>query len=501
MNMDVPIALGISLAYAMSLYETINHGEHAYFDASVSLLFFLLIGRTLDHVMRERARAAVTGLSRLAPRGAMVVRDDGSRDYLPIAEIIPGMGVLVAAGERIPVDGEVVSGSSDLDCCDRQRRKRAASASGRVRRCGPACSTSASPLTMRATAAARRLLPRRDGAADGGGRGRPRPLPAHRRPGRALYSPVVHLTALATFIGWMVAAGDWHQALTIAIAVLIITCPCALGLAVPIVQVVAARRLFERGIMVKDGSAMERLAEIDTVVFDKTGTLTTGAPLLSNANAIEAGALATAAAIAAHSRHPLSVALVEAAGGRLADTARVRPHFGDPGARPRSDAQRRGLPARPRRLGAGDGRRAAPRRRFDVLARNGQLVAAFTFADRLRPDAAGAIAALKGQGRRRARVRRRAEPVAARRRLSIDRFWRGVPPAARWSGIAALAAAGRKVLMVGDGLNDMPALAAAHVSMAPATAADSGATRPTSSSCATAFRPFRWRSTFARAAG
>ncbi|TIR56796.1 MAG: nitrogen fixation protein FixI, partial [Mesorhizobium sp.] len=116
MNMDVPIAVGVSLAYAMSLYETINHGDHAYFDASVSLLFFLLIGRTLDHVMRERARTAVKGLSQMAARGAMVMRGDGARDYLPVGEIEPGMRLLIAAGERIPVDGKIIQGTSDLDC-------------------------------------------------------------------------------------------------------------------------------------------------------------------------------------------------------------------------------------------------------------------------------------------------------------------------------------------------------------------------------------------------
>ncbi|RWG45352.1 MAG: heavy metal translocating P-type ATPase, partial [Mesorhizobium sp.] len=116
MNMDVPIAVGVSLAYAMSLYETVTHGEHAYFDASTSLLFFLLIGRTLDHVMRERARTAVCGLSRLAARGSVVLRDDGGRDYVPVAELQPGMRLLIAAGERIPVDGAIVSGNSDLDC-------------------------------------------------------------------------------------------------------------------------------------------------------------------------------------------------------------------------------------------------------------------------------------------------------------------------------------------------------------------------------------------------
>src|SRR5690606_25518477 len=113
-NMDVPITVGLVMAFALSLYDTINRGDHAYYDATATLAFFLLIGRTLDHVMRERARNAVKGLARLAPRGALALRDDGTREYLPVGEIVPGTVLLVAAGERIPVDAEVMGGSSEL---------------------------------------------------------------------------------------------------------------------------------------------------------------------------------------------------------------------------------------------------------------------------------------------------------------------------------------------------------------------------------------------------
>src|SRR5215470_8364200 len=115
-NMDVPISIGVVLAFGLSLYETIHHGPHAYFDAATSLLFFLLIGRTLDHMMRERARNAVKGLERLAARGAMVLEADGSPDYLPVNDIAPGMVILLAAGERVPVDARIIKGRSELDC-------------------------------------------------------------------------------------------------------------------------------------------------------------------------------------------------------------------------------------------------------------------------------------------------------------------------------------------------------------------------------------------------
>ena len=477
MNMDVPIVVGVSLAYVMSLYETINHGEHAYFDASVSLLFFLLIGRTLDHVMRERARTAVNGLSRLASRGSLVLRDDGKREYLPVAELVPGLRLLIAAGERIPVDGDIVSGYSDLDCSivSGESAPKAVGAGAHVQ-AGTLNLTG--PLTMLATAAAKdsflaemvRLM-----EAAEGGRSRYRRI-ADRV--SALYAPVVHLAAFMTFLGWMIASGDWHRALTIAIAVLIITCPCALGLAVPIVQVVAARRLFEAGVMVKDGSAMERLAAIDAAVFDKTGTLTLGRPRLINASSIDPTMLAIAADMAAHSHHPFSWAIAGYAGysGQPAvESVSEHPGFGVEAIAEGNTWRlgRRGWAGWKARTG-GEGKLGGYG--GTVLSRNGNIVACFAFEDALRQDAKATIRQLKDAGLSvdmlSGDTAKACGEVA--KSLETESFVPALLPSGKVEWIEALTRAGHKVLMVGDGLNDTPALRAAHVSMAPATAADIG---------------------------
>jgi P-type Cu2+ transporter len=245
-NMDVPISIGVLLTFGLSLFETVQHGPYAYFDAAVSLLFFLLIGRTLDHVMRERAREAVRGLANLCPRGALVLQRGGARTYIPVDEIRPGMTILLGPGERVPVDARVTNGSSALDCSLISGESAPHIAvEGTALQAGTLNLTA--PLTIVATAAAKDSflaeMVRMMEAAEAG-------RSSYRRiADRAaqLYAPVVHTTALLSFVGWMIATGDAHRAITIAIAVLIITCPRALGLAVPMVHVVAARRLFDKG--------------------------------------------------------------------------------------------------------------------------------------------------------------------------------------------------------------------------------------------------------------
>ncbi len=290
------------------------------------------------------------------------------------------------------------------------------------------------------------------------------------------YSPVVHATALLTFVGWAMAGADWHSAISIAIAVLIITCPCALGLAVPMVQVVAARRLFEAGVMVKDGAAMERLAEIDAVIFDKTGTLTRGQPALVNAASVDPRALAIASALAAHSKHPVSKALSGHGGGSMAFSIQ---HVEEV---PGSGIEAR-LGGRTYRLGRADWALAdgpdfphEPDAGGTVLGEDGRRLADFAFEDHLRTGARHAVAALRRAGLQIAVLSGDNMPAVAgtAARLGVSDYSASVFPADKVARLAALAKSGRKVLMVGDGLNDAPALAAAHVSMAPATAADVG---------------------------
>jgi Cu2+-exporting ATPase len=424
--------------------------------------------------MRERARSAVSGLARLVPAGATVIETDGTRRYAPLGSIGRGALLFVAAGDRIPVDGVVETGRSDLD---------RSLVSGESTPC-PALPGSevqaglmnlTGPLTIRATAGAQNSflaeMVRLMEAAESG-RARYRRL-ADRA--AALYSPVVHTIAALSFAGWLASTGDWHASIAVAISVLIITCPCALGLAVPIVQVMAARRLFERGIMVKDGSGLERLAEVDTVLFDKTGVLTLGRPRVVNAAAVAQPALSIAAALAAGSRHPAAraIAAADRTGALAFDDVREVPGMGIEG-RAEDRLYRLGRPAWALAGDIDDD--AAQDGSVVVLASDGERLATFEIEDRIRPGTGEVVRYLRRlglpveilSGDRPGPV----EKLAAE--LGIGRTAAGLLPSDKLDHIRRFAEAGRKALMVGDGLNDAPALAAAYVSMAPATAADIG---------------------------
>ncbi|MFO0992699.1 MAG: heavy metal translocating P-type ATPase [Hyphomicrobiales bacterium] len=476
-NMDVPISLGVILASAMSLFETLHGAEHAFFDAAVTLLFFLLIGRYLDHMMRARARSAVSQLMTLAVSGATIVEADGSRRFVANRGLAPGMLMAVAAGDRFAADGLIENGNSDVDrSIVTGESAPEAVAVGSEIQAGTLNLTG--PLFVRITKAGPDTflseLIRLMTAAE---QGQSHYVRLADRLAR-YYSPVVHLLAGTTLVVWMLLGHGWHDALMAAIAVLIITCPCALGLAIPAVQVVASGALFRRGVLIKNGAALEKIAEIDTVVFDKTGTLTLGSPVMVGPPAVSSDTLSLAAGLARESRHPLSRALVAAAGSRgigptPLDSVTEKPGLGLM-ATWRGQTVKLGSRAWCGVAEAGDDLGL-----LEIVLRVGTgMPVIFSFEDSLRPAAKATIAELRRQGLAVEMLSgdRAAAVARAAGDLGIGMVYSRMSPQAKLAHVEQLATAGKKVLVVGDGINDAPALAAGFVSMAPATASDVGRT-------------------------
>jgi Cu2+-exporting ATPase len=466
-NMDVPISIGVIVTVAMSLYETATGGEHAYFDGAVMLLFFLLAGRFLDSVMRARAEDSVAALLRRVPSEATVLID-GKQTRRRVEMLLPGDLLFVAAGERIAADGIVLEGSSDID----RAHITGESLPERIAAGGSVLAGTINlsrPLTIRATAVGSqtaiadiaRLMEQASGSkslyvrvADRAAR---------------LYAPAVHSIAALTFLGWMLAGAGVHQSLLIAVAVLIITCPCALGLAVPIAQVVTAGALMKRGILVKEGSALERLATADVALLDKTGTATLGRLDASNLPEDDSDR-AILAALARASRHPLARSVTcalegtdAANGDRIAEV----PGLGVEG----YFEARRWRFGRPDWVGSKrDG--GATTAAFGVADGSIRLI---QFADALRTDAKRAMAELDGLGVLPQLVSGDQADVVRMVAGLMGIQWRArVTPAEKNGLVIEQQSAGRHVLMVGDGLNDGPALKSADVAVAPAAASDVG---------------------------
>jgi Cu2+-exporting ATPase len=468
LGMDVPISLALILASAISLFETALSGHHAYFDAAVMLCFFLLAGRYLDHRTRALARSAAAELAALEVPRATVLRG-GVAQVVPIAEVVVGDALRVLPGERLPADGVVTDGASELDrSLLTGESLPVAVAVGDAVSAGEVNLTG--PLVLRVTAAGRDSALHRMAdlvAVAESARGAMRSL-ADRA--ARLYSPLVHLLSLAAFGVWMWrTGGDLRTAINISAAVLIITCPCALGLAVPAVVTAASGRLFRRGLLVKSGTALERLAVVDTVVFDKTGTLTLGQPRTVGIEAHAPDAQAVALALASATGHPLGQALAKALGGAGVSPAHVTDLREVPGCGVQGLWQ--GAPVR---LGRADWCGAAARDQTATYLAMGGQTHAFRFADELRPGAAALVAALQARGLALMILSGDAPgPVGAiAARLGVADWQAGMRPDDKAAVIAALTRAGHRVLMVGDGLNDTTALAGAHVSISPATALD-----------------------------
>ncbi|MBU2408503.1 MAG: heavy metal translocating P-type ATPase, partial [Gammaproteobacteria bacterium] len=309
-NMDVPISIGVLLATGLSVYETATGGEHAYFDSAVMLLFFLLAGRALDATMRNKTRAGIGALLSRMGKSARVLAADGSTRAVAAEDLEPGMLMLVAAGEALAADGVIEDGRSSIDnaMLTGESTPQSVSQDDLVH---AGAINLANPIRVRVTAASSdTAIAKIARLMDEAGQSRSHYVRIADRASR-LYAPAVHTLALLAFAGWMIAGVGLHQSLVIAIAVLIITCPCAMGLAVPAAQVVASGALAKRGLLVKDGSALERLAEVDTALFDKTGTLTMGEPV-PQIDHLSSEQKSVALSLAQASRHPLSRGLAAA---------------------------------------------------------------------------------------------------------------------------------------------------------------------------------------------
>lgn len=466
-NMDVPISIGVLLTTAMSLYETATHGPHAYFDGAVMLLFFLLAGRWLDSVMRDRARDGVTALLRNMGTGALILDEQGQSRWIETEALHRDMVMIVAAGERLAADGDIIRGETLIDASLLTGESAPVPAiMGAAVHAGTL--NVGAPIEVRITATGHDTaiadIARLMGEA---AQGRSRYVRIADRAAR-LYAPAVHLLAFLSFIGWMLAGAGWHHSLLIAVAVLIITCPCALGLAVPAAQIVAAGTLMRRGLLVKDGSALERLAEVDSALIDKTGTLTLGRPTITNMGDISPAEQSLLLALARHSRHPLSEALrhtLEENGVIAASVSEIHEVAGlGVEAKQEGRSIRLGRPSTPSSAGMAT-----------ELSVNGQPLVTVRFADALRPDASGTIGRLKSLGLdamiASGDTTAAVAPVA--RTLGLTAMT-GLSPQDKLAIITRQRDAGRKILMVGDGMNDGPALAAGHASIAPGSASDAG---------------------------
>jgi Cu2+-exporting ATPase len=467
LNMDVPISLGVILALAMSVVETAHHAKDAYYDSAIMLLFFLLIGRALDHAMRRKTRAVAGNLAAMKAETAHRLVGD-ELVSVPVAALSANDRLLVKPGERVPADGIVISGVSELDesLITGETARRKVEAGGVVY---AGSMNYAGALSMRVTAADRAtLLDEIERLLEKAASAKSRTMRLADRAAR-FYAPMVHATAALTFIGWWLAGASLHDAVVTAIAVLIITCPCALALAIPVVQMVASGALFRSGIILNAGDAIERLAEADTAIFDKTGTLTLPEPRVINAGEIDPELLQMAARLALSSRHPLAVALAREAVSRKPYAGAVE----EPGQGVR--AVLNGVEARlgsPEFCGL-DSILSMPGSSLIVFSHNNRSEV-IAIAQQLRPDAAAAVKALRKlgldlhilSGDRDEAVR----PVAEA--LGIAQWQGELKPAEKIAFIDGLKARGHRVLVVGDGVNDAPALAAAHVSLSPIAAAD-----------------------------
>lgn len=484
-NMDLLVAIGTSAAYGLSLYLLVGAGGHAaphlYFETSAVVITLVLLGKWLEGRAKRQTLQALSALQGLRPEQALV-RRDGKDAAIPLGELQVGMLMVVKPGERLPADGIVVEGSSHLDESLLTGESLPVPKGPGERVTGGAVNADGLLLVEASAVGAATMLAQiirmvEDAQAV--------KAPIQRLVDRvsAVFVPVVLVISLLTLLGWGLLTGDWQGALLNAVAVQVIACPCALGLATPTAIMVGTGAAARHGILIKDAEALETAHAVDVVVFDKTGTLTEGRPQLAAFEGPDpARLLALAAAVQQGSSHPLAHAVLEEAARRSLTIAPATAARALPGRGVQAEVGGATVVLGNRRLMQELGVQAEGGAAHEVLGRTVSWLAEqradavvvlglLAFGDRIKPGAAQAVARLQAAG---------IEPVllsgdsqgaarAVAEALGIARVHAEVLPLDKAQVIAALKQDGRTVAMVGDGINDAPALAAADVGMAMAT--------------------------------
>ncbi|MDH6592086.1 Cu+-exporting ATPase [Variovorax sp. TBS-050B] len=504
-NMDLLVALGTSAAFGLSLWlwwraatgEHAGHGmgmPHLYFEASAVVITLVLLGKWLEARAKRQATSAIRALQQLRPEVAHLVGPRGVESDVPLAEVMVGDRLAVRPGERVPADARVIEGHSEVDesmltgePLPVPKGPGQALTGGAVNGDGRLVVEVAAVGSESVLARIIRLVEDAQAAK----------APIQRLVDKvaAVFVPVVLVVALATLAAWLFAGAEIEAALIHAVAVLVIACPCALGLATPVAVMAGTGVAARRGILVKDARALELAHRVDTVAFDKTGTLTVGRPVLTalvpatDGEGEERRLLAIAASLQGGSEHPLARAVLAAAAARGVQPPPLGAMQALPGrgvqgeveghrwaiASLRWCAELGALPdaAKLEALHA-QGATVSALLRFDEEAGAPRVTALLAFADEPKPEAAQAIRSLRARGLRVVMIsgdnRRAAEAMAARLGIAAADVRAEVLPGDKAAQVAALRRDGHVVAMVGDGANDAPALAAADVGMAMAPA-------------------------------